>query len=52
LKAKVAWSEVKLLVVGRVIGDMHLPILAEYFSVGAENYRGVVIKPGGSFFEE
>ena len=52
LKSEVARGEVKFLVIERIIGNMHLAIFADQFSVGADDYRGVVIQACTAFFEK
>ena len=44
VEAQVAWREVELLVVGRVIGDVHLAIGASDASILLEHHRSVVVK--------
>ena len=51
-KAEVARGEIKLLVIRRVIRDVHLAILPEQLAVGADDRGGVVVKAGGAFLEE
>jgi hypothetical protein len=51
-KAQVAGSEVKLLVIERVVGDMHLAVNTAERAVGIEDRGSVVIDAGSSFFEE
>ena len=40
LKTEIARSEIKFLVVKRIIRNVHLAILAQYFSVGIDDGRG------------
>src|SRR5262249_15863373 len=51
-KSQVARSEVKLLVVERVIRNMHLAVFPEECSVGVKNRTGVVIDAGSAPFEQ
>src|SRR6185295_1057899 len=48
LEAKVARREIKLLVVKRIVGDMHLAILA----VSVYDHSRVVVNTGGAPFKE
>ena len=52
LKAEIAGSEVELFVIQRIVGDVHLAILADDLSRSVDHDGGVVINAGGSFFEE
>ncbi len=56
LEAEIAWSEIKLLVVERVVGNMHLAIDAGDVvwrgGFVVENGGGVVVEPGRAAFEE
>ena len=52
LEAQVAGREVILLVVERIVGDVHLAIHAADFAVAADNDGGVVIEPGRTPLEE
>src|SRR5262249_1262170 len=51
-KAKIARSEIELLVKQRVIRDMHLPVQPELGAIGVNNRRRVVIDAGSSLFED
>jgi len=51
-KAEVAGSEIKFLVIKRVIGDMHFAIEAEEGTVGIDNRCGIMIDTGSAFFKE
>ena len=51
-KTQVAGGEVKFFVVLRVIGDVHLPVLAEHSAVGVDDGRGVVIQSLGPLLEQ
>jgi len=48
----VAGGEIKLLVVERVVGDVHLAVDAHDLAVRADDGGGVVIKTGGATFKE
>ena len=52
LESHVAGREVELLVVARVVGDVHLAILAGNGTVLFEYYRCVMIQACGATFEE
>ena len=43
-EAEIAGREVELLVVQRVVRDVHLPVLAEVRAVGVDDRRGVVVE--------
>ena len=51
-ETEIARGEVKLLVIERVIRDVHLAILAEQLAVGADDRGGVVVEAGGALLEE
>ena len=51
-KAEVAWREVELLIVQRVIRDMHFSITAYHTTVDIEGDRRVVIQPLSAAFED
>ena len=51
-KAEVAGREVELLVVERVVGDVHLAVLAEERAVGVDDRGRVVVEPLGALLEE
>src|SRR4030095_12151211 len=42
-KAKVSRREIKLLMVERIVGNMHLAVLAEIASIGIEDGGGIVV---------
>src|SRR5207245_6149150 len=44
LEAEVAWSEVELLVIKRVVGDVHLAVETAGAAVGIQNDGGVVVE--------
>src|SRR5439155_1838616 len=48
----VARREVVLLVVERVVGDVHLPVETAERPVGVEDHRGVVVDAGGAALED
>ena len=52
LKAEVAGGEVVLLVIERIIGDVHLAIAAAERAVGVEDDGRVVVEPGGAALED
>ena len=52
LEAEVARREVKLLVIRRVVGDVHLAIFPEVLSVRVDDRGGVVVNAGRAFLEE
>ena len=52
LKTKVPRREIKLLVIQRVVRDMHLAVFADQFSIRANDCRGVVINAGAAFLEK
>jgi hypothetical protein len=52
LKPKIAWSEIKLLVIQWVVRNMHLAVFAEHVSIRANDYGGVVINAGAAFLEK
>src|SRR5215217_4167510 len=52
LKAEIAWREIKLLVVKRIVWDMHLAILARDLAGRVDHHGRVVIHTRGAFFEE
>jgi hypothetical protein len=52
LETQIARGEIKLFVIGRIVGDMHLAILADDLAAGANEDRRVVIKTGGPLLEK
>src|SRR5262249_40907357 len=52
LKTEIARREIKLLVVERVVGDMHLAIFPEHFSAGIDDRSSVVVEAGSALFEK
>ncbi len=52
LEAEVAGGEVELLVVARVVGDVHLAVLAHVAAPPVEHGGGVVVEAGGPLLEE
>ena len=51
-EAEIARREVVLLVVERIVGDVHLAVEAEQRAVGVEDGGRVVIEPGGAPLEQ
>ena len=51
-EAGVAGGEIKLLVVVRVIGDVHLPVEPGLRAIGIEDHRGVVEEAGRAALED
>ena len=51
-ETEIARREVKLLVIRRIVRDVHLAILPEELAVGVDDRRGVVINAGGAFLEK
>ncbi len=51
-EAEVAGREVELLVVERIVGDVHLAVDALHRPVGVDDHRGVVIDAGGAPLEQ
>ena len=49
---QVAGGEVELLIVGGVVGDVHLAVAAGNAAVSLKHYGGVVIQAGGTTLEE
>ncbi len=52
LEAEVARGEVELLVEARIVGDVHLAVLAGDAAVGFEDHRGVVVQAGRAALEQ
>src|SRR5208283_2112045 len=52
LEAQIAGREIKLLVVKRIIGDVHLAVGPAQHAIRIENRGGVVIKARRTFLEE
>ena len=52
MEAQVAGREVKLLVIGWVVGDMHLTVFAGYGAIAFYHHRRVVIQSRGTFLKE
>lgn len=50
-EAEVAGGEVEFLVVGGIVGYVHLAVFAGYGAVGVEDYGGVVVEAGGASLE-
>src|SRR4029077_3265433 len=51
-EAEIAGREIKLFVVERIVGDVHLAVFAEERAVGIEDGASVVINASGPAFEE
>src|SRR5207302_6556134 len=51
-KAQITRSEIELLVVERIVRDVHLAVKPEQRTVGVEHGGGVVMKPGGAALED
>src|ERR1044071_3009152 len=47
-ESEIARSEVKFFVIEGIIGNMHLAVLTEQFSIRVDNRRRVVIKTGAA----
>ena len=52
LKAQVAGREIKLFVVKRIVGNVHLAILAGDLSFCVDDHSSVVVNARGSLFKE
>src|SRR5439155_5167011 len=52
LKAKIARCEIKLFVIERIIGNVHLAILARDLSVSIDGYRRIVVNAGSALLEQ
>src|SRR5580704_9774373 len=51
-ESEVAWRKIKLFVVERIVGNMHLAIFAEEAAVGVDHRASVVIHTGGAALEK
>ena len=51
-ETEIAGREIKFLVVGGIVGDMHLAIFPEQRPIGINDRRRVVINAGAPFFEK
>ena len=51
-ETQISGREVELLVVLRIVGDVHLPVFAEEPAVGIDDGRGVVIESFGALLEQ
>ncbi len=51
-EAQIARSEIELLVVQRIVRDVHLAVQAQQRAVGVQHGSGVVIEPGGAPLEQ
>src|SRR5207249_5577893 len=52
LKPQIARGEVELLVIERVIGDMHLTVFTQEGTVGVDHHRGVVEQALSTLLEQ
>src|SRR5712691_4605189 len=52
LKSKIARRKIKLLVIERVVRDVHLAIFADKFSIRVDDSGGVVIDTGPAFLKQ
>ncbi len=52
MEAKVARSEIELLIIGGIVGDVHLAVFAGNGAVGFYHHRRVVVQSGGTLLEE
>ena len=52
VETEVAGGEVELLVVARVVGDVHLTVLARYGAVALDDDSRVMVEAGGTTLEE
>ena len=52
LKSDVTGGEIEILIVTRVIGDMHFTVFASYVPVALKDYSGVVVQSGLATFKE
>ena len=52
LEAEVARREIKLFVVKRIVGNVHLAILAGNLAVSVDDHSRVVINAGGALFKK
>ncbi len=51
-EAEVARGEIELLVIERVVRDVHFPVQAQQRAVGVDHRRGIVVQAFGAFLEE
>ena len=51
-KAEVARSEIKFLVIERIVRNVHLAVFSEERSVGVQNHGRIVVDAGGAALEE
>ena len=51
-KTEISGSEIELLVIGRIVGDVHLTIVASDFPIGIDHGRRIVVESRGAAFEE
>ena len=52
VETEVARSEIELLVVGRIVGDVHLAVFSGYASILLHHYRRIVVEPRSAALEE
>jgi hypothetical protein len=52
LEPQVPRREVELLVIERIVGDVHLPIEAPDRTVGVQHDRGIMVNAGGAPLED
>ena len=52
LKGQVAWSEIKLFIVGWVVWDMHFAVFSSYAAVGVKYHCCVMVESWQTFFKE
>src|ERR1700693_4080894 len=51
-KAQIARSEIKFLVIERIVRNVHLAVFSEERSIGVQNYGGIVVDAGGAALKE
>ncbi len=51
-ESQIAGREIKLFVIQRIIGDVHLAVFAEKRAIGVQDGAGVVVNAGGAPFEQ
>src|SRR5258708_26745540 len=51
-KTEIAGREVKLLIVKRVVGNVHLAVESAQRAIGIERCRCIVVEAGGALFEQ
>ena len=50
-EADISGSKIKLLIIGRIIGDMHLSVFSGYTAITVENDRRIMIQSRSTFFK-